>query len=441
MLENISALKKGLVIAIGNSGKYLINTSWLALERVFRMMVALVVGIWVARYLGPEKFGLLNYAQSLVVLVGALATLGLDSIVTRALVKEPTKRNEILGTAFVLRLAGGALSIVVLTGIINSLATDVYTKVIIYIISSSILLQSFNVIDLHFQSIVSSKYVVFSNFFASFASSLVKVFLITVNASLEAFAFTAILDQLLIVLGMAYYFQKQNQSLFKWTFNKDLAVSYLRVSWPLILSGISISVGMRIDQVMIKSMIDDKHVGLYAVGVKLAEVLNFIPMVIAQSFFPKLVELDLKKQTWKLILMMRYIFYLLVFLALMVNATSFFVLDLLYGTEYNAARPVLDILIWTIPVIFLNIMTSSLLLKIGDNPSILARQISCTTINIILNLLLIPRYGIVGASVATLMAECSSLFFEFFRSRNKWILVLRFKAIFFFPQSSTLKET
>src|SRR3990170_6548662 len=129
MLENISALKKGLVIAIGNSGKYLINTSWLALERVFRMMVALLVGIWVARYLGPEKFGLLNYAQSLVVLVGALATLGLDSIVTRELVKQPTKRNEILGTAFVLKLAGGVLAIVILTGIINSLGTDVHTKV------------------------------------------------------------------------------------------------------------------------------------------------------------------------------------------------------------------------------------------------------------------------------------------------------------------------
>ena len=431
MLESIGALKKGLVITIGNSRKYLINSSWLASERIFRMAVAVVVGVWVARYLGPEKFGLLNYAQSLLVLITAIAGLGLDSVVARALVKEPTKRNEILGTAFILKLIGGIFSIIILIGIVNALRTDAYTQVIIYIISSAVLLQSFNVIDLHFQSITASKYVVFANFLASFASSLVKVFLITINASLEAFAFTAILDQLLIVLGVAYYFQKQNQSLFKWTFNRDLAVSYLKVSWPLILSSISISIGMRIDQVMIKSMIDDKNVGLYAVGVKLAEVFNFIPVVIAQSFFPKVMEMDLLRDSRKIILMIRYIFYPLVFLALAVNATSFVAVKLLYGVEYSASEHILDILIWAIPMTFLNIITNTILVKIGDNVSVLTRQICVTVINLLLNLLFIPRYGIIGAAYATLIAETSILFFEFFRSHNKWILVLRFRAILF----------
>lgn len=435
MFEAISAFKKGLVITIGNSGKYLVNTSWLALERIFRMVVALVVGIWVARYLGPEKFGLLNYAQSLVGLVGAIATLGLDSIVTRELVTEPDKRNEILGTAFILKLAGWIFSIVILAGVVSALGIDAYTQTIVFIVSFSVLLQSFNVIDLHFQSIVESKYVVFANFIASFVSSLVKIFLITIDASLEAFALTAVLDQLLIVIGLAYYFKKRNQNLLQWAFNKKLASAYLRLSWPLILSGISISIGMRIDQVMIKSMIDDTHVGLYAVGVKLAEVFNFIPMIIAQSFFPRVIEMDLKKERWKLILMIRYIFYLLVLLALMVNATSFFALDLLYGNAYITAEPVLDILIWTIPFTFLSIITNTILLKIGDNPAVLVRQVSLTIINVALNFLLIPRYGIIGAACATLIADLSIMFFEFFTSRHKWILVLRFKAILFFQEN------
>jgi O-antigen/teichoic acid export membrane protein len=433
MLESISALKKGLTITIGNSGKYLINSSWLALERVFRMMVAVVVGVWVARYLGPETFGLLNYAQSLLVLITAVAGLGLDSIVGRALVKDPSKRNEILGTAFILKLTGGLFSIILLVGIINVLAVDGYTQIIIYIISSAVLLQSFNVIDLHFQSITASKYVVFANFIASFFSSLVKILLITMNASLEAFAFTAILDQFLIVVGVAYYYQKQNTSLFKWSFNRSLAISYLKVSWPLVLSGISISIGMRVDQVMIKSMLDVEHVGLYAVGVKLAEVFNFIPMVIAQSFFPKVMEMNLKNDSTKLTLLIRYIFYPLVFLALAVNISSFFAVKILYGEAYYASEHVVDILIWCVPMTFLNIITNTILVKIGDNVSVLTRQVCVTVGNFLLNLLLIPRYGIIGAACATLIAETSILFFEFFRSRNKWILELRFRAILFLP--------
>ena len=101
LLKNIVQLKN-------HSGfrKYFANTSWLMAERIIRMTVALFVGVYVARYLGPERFGLLSYANSFVGLFLALATLGLDSIVIRELVKNPESRNELLGTAFGLKIFG-----------------------------------------------------------------------------------------------------------------------------------------------------------------------------------------------------------------------------------------------------------------------------------------------------------------------------------------------
>jgi O-antigen/teichoic acid export membrane protein len=83
--------------------RYFANTSWLFGEKILRMIVGLFVGIWVARYLGPEQFGLLSYAQSFVGLFTAIATLGLDGIVVRELVKDPSRRDELIGTAFWLK--------------------------------------------------------------------------------------------------------------------------------------------------------------------------------------------------------------------------------------------------------------------------------------------------------------------------------------------------
>ena len=80
--------------------KYFANTSWLLGERVLRMVISLFVGIYVARYLGPERFGLLSYSVSFVWLFSSLATFGLNNILVRELVKSPEKRNNLLGTVF-----------------------------------------------------------------------------------------------------------------------------------------------------------------------------------------------------------------------------------------------------------------------------------------------------------------------------------------------------
>ena len=96
--------------------RYFANTAWLFAEKILRMVVGLFVGVWVARYLGPAKFGLLSYAQSFVALFGAIATLGLDGIVVRELVKDESKRDVLLGTSFVLKLIGAFLVFLVLGG-------------------------------------------------------------------------------------------------------------------------------------------------------------------------------------------------------------------------------------------------------------------------------------------------------------------------------------
>jgi len=271
--------------------RYLRNTSWMMGEKILRMFVGLFVGIWIARYLGPEQFGLLSYAQSFVALFTAIATLGLDGIVIRELVKDETNRDKLLGTAFGLKLIGALLILPVLALALQLTRNDQTTNLLMFIIASATVFQSFNVIDFYYQSKVLSKYVAFANTISLSLSSMIKIALLLNQAPLIAFAYMVIFDSAVLALGLMYYYKKSSQlKLFNWQFDSHTAKSLLKDSWPLTLSGLIVSVYMKIDQVMIKEMLNAEAVGQYAAAVRLSETWYFIPMAISSSLFPAILN-------------------------------------------------------------------------------------------------------------------------------------------------------
>lgn len=417
----------------GNTGlsKYLLNTSWLFSEQIIRMGVSLIVSVWVVRYLGPDRFGLLSYAQSLVTLFAALATLGIDEIVVRELVKKNYSRESLLGTSFILKMAGAISVLLLLFLAVSFTSTDTETKTLVFIIASGTIFQSFNVISLLFQADVNSKFTVQANIAAFAVSTAAKIIMLLLNAPLIAFAAAISIDVAINALGLIYFYRKKHSELLRWRFNKALASNLLKDSWPLILSSISISIGMRIDQVMLKSYMNADSVGIYAAGVRLAEVFNFIPMIVGNSLFPKIVNMDLQQEEKKLINIIRYIFLLLTAMALLVSAFSYITVSTLYGQAYLLSYKVLIILIWTVPVAYLGIITNCLLLKANKGKVIFVRQALVAALNIALNLLLIPVYGIVGAALATFLSMVLVLLLEGFSSETRGVFTLKLKAVFF----------
>ncbi|MHC4728644.1 MAG: flippase, partial [Planctomycetota bacterium] len=259
-------------------------------ERIFRSVLLLVVGVYVARYLGPEQFGLLSYAMSFVALFSAIGMLGLDGIVVRELVKDGTKRDELLGTAYFLKLMGAILVLAVLYVAAFFTSNDRFTNLLIFIIASSAVFQSFSVIDFYFQSKVLSKYVVYAQFISLIASSLIKLFLIWARAPLLYFAIVFLLDGMILATGLVIAYIRQKLNVFDWKFSPELALRLLKCSWPLVLSGVCVSIYMKIDQVMIKEILDTKAVGNYAVAVRLSEAWYFVPIAITGSLFPAIIK-------------------------------------------------------------------------------------------------------------------------------------------------------
>lgn len=388
--------------------KYFKNTSWLFFEKMLRMFVGLFVGIWVTRYLGPERFGLFSYAQSLVGLFAAIATLGLDGIVVKELVKDESRANELIGTAFYLKLMGAILTLLILAVATYFTSNDRYTNLLVFIIASATIFQSFNVVDMYFQSKVLSKYVVFSNIISLFISSIVKIILILINAPLVAFAWVILFDSIVLALGLISFFIKYSTSeIKKIIFNKTIAISLLKDSWPLILSGVVVSIYMKIDQVMIQEMLGSEAVGQYAAATRLSEIWYFIPTVVASSLFPAIV--NAKRQSEELYYdrlqkLFDLVVWIAIAIALPITFLSDMIVNMLYGEQYNQAASVLMIHIWASVFVFLGVVGGNWF--INENLQLLAfwRTFYGMISNIFLNLLLITKYGIQGAAIATLIS-------------------------------------
>lgn len=402
MIQKIQYLKN-------NRGftKYFKNTLWLFIERILRMIVGLLIGIWMARYLGPKQFGLLSYVISFVGLFSTIATLGLDSVVVRELVSDEKKRNKLISTVFWLKVIGAFIVFIILAIAINFTTSDAYTNTLIFIIASAVFFQSFNVVDMYFQSIVMSKYVVYINVVSLFISSLIKIILIVYGAPLEAFALVIVFDSFILASGFVYcFFKKSTFSIQHLKFNKFLAVSLLKDSWPLVLSGIIISIYMKIDQVMIKEMLNSEAVGQYSAAVKISEAWYFIPIIVASSLFPAIINAknENKKLYYKrLQSLYRFMIWIAIIVALPMTFLSNWLIDFLYGSAYNEAGTVLSIHIWAVFFAFIGIITDRYLIVENLQKITIITTVIGTIINILLNYILIPKLGIIGASISTVI--------------------------------------
>ena len=388
--------------------KYFKNTSWLFAEKILRMIVGLFVGIWVAKYLGPEQFGLFSYAGSFVGLFTAFATLGLDGIVVRELVKDESKVNELIGTAFYLKLIGAIIVLAILAIAVNFTSNDAYTNSIVFIIASATIFQSFNVVDMYFQSKVLSKFIVYTNIISLIISSILKITLILMNVPLIAFAWVVLFDSFILATGFIFFFlTKTTYSIKSLHFKKSTAITLLKDSWPLILSGIVISIYMKIDQVMIQEMLGNEAVGQYAAAVRLSEAWYFIPMVITSSLFPAII--NAKKISEKLYYnRLQKLYDLMVWIAIAIALPMTFLsdwlVDILYGGQYNQAGNILIIHIWASIFVFLGVASGKWL--INENLQVFSTYNTSigAVVNIILNYILISKIGISGAAWATLIS-------------------------------------
>jgi PST family polysaccharide transporter len=392
--------RKNLLVILHNIG-------WLFTDKILRMGVGLLIWAWIARYLGPEQFGLWNYVMAISALFGAFAALGLDGVVIRELVKRPESQNELLGTAFTLKLFAGILALIFsLMVILLMWGNDAIRLWLVGLSSAGFILQSVNVIDFYFQSKVQSKYTVYSANAAFLIMLLVKVTLIIQSATLIAFVWASFGEVILTAIFLLLAYKLNHQNMLEWRYDWPLAKSLLKNSWPLILSGLAIMIYMRIDQIMIGQILGNKEVGVFSAAVRISEAWYFIPMAIASSVFPTIILIKQQSETLY-IKRLQELFNLISLVgcgvAIFMSFASNHFAILLFGNAYTEASTILAIHVWSGVFVSLGVVSGNWFLIENLQKVILIRTIFGALINILLNLILIPIYSITGAAFSTLL--------------------------------------
>lgn len=409
VIQKVSLLK-------GRTGlhKILANISWLFADRILRMGFGLVVGIWVARYLGVQQFGLLNYAIAFVAIFNPLANLGLDVVVVRRLVADPTQQQSILGTSFWMRFVAGWLTwLAVIIGIYLLRHDDAMTIVTVMILGAANIFQSFDTIDLWFQSQVRSKYSVLAKNAAFIATTSIRVVMVLSHAPLVAFVVAILLEAVLGAVGLLIVYKQQGYLVKLWQWSRSLAQDLLRESLPLILSGLTIMIYMRIDQIMLGQMIGDKAVGVYSAATRISEVWYFIPMTVSSSVMPSIFnakEISEELYYQRIGGLNRGLTWLAIAVAIVMTFVSKPLIVMLFGNSYIESGTILAVHIWASVFVFSGVATSGWF--IAENLSYLSlyRTLSGAIVNILLNFFLIPIYGGLGAAIATVIAQAVASF-------------------------------
>src|SRR5690606_23011107 len=347
--------------------KYFANVFWLTSEKIFSLVISMVVGIYVARYLQPESYGMLNYAISFVGILSAFSALGVNRILVRELALTPDRKDEILGTCFVLKFGGAIVLFLLMIIILFFMGNTPLTNTLIVIIAAAEVFKAMDVVDSFYQSKVLSKYVARVQITVNLIGNVLKLFLIYWQAPLIWFAGITAMNSLFNGLGYLYTYWRMDGNPFTWVFRRKLAFSFLLESWPITLQGLALQTQAKIDQVMLGKMISNYEVGQYSVGMRMIEIFTFIPTMLVGTFAPAVTK---AKAISKKLYFDRIInFYRLMFvLFLAISIPIFFlgerVVVTLYGEEYRAAGFLFSL--FSIRLLFANIGSGKSLYVVNE---------------------------------------------------------------------------
>ena len=411
------------------------NIGWLFIDRMVRVLVGVFVTVLIARYLGPNDFGVLSYALALTALCGAMALLGMKEVVIRDLVKDPQMAGRTLGSAGGLMMIGSSASYVLLVSLVLlTRSDDAIAKLASFVIGASVLFRFLEFGAFWFESQVQSKYVVLAQLGVFLLASAAKVYLVAIDAPLVAFVVTVTIQAITSSTAAAIVFARFKPDSVSLSFELRRAKQLVAESWPLLLAGIAMMVYTRIDQLMIASILGDESVGIYTAAITVSEATYVLAVIVVATTFPAVLS---AKKEGEAVYHARFqqLFDLIVILAVAVavplTLLSGWITNTLFGKSYEAAGIVLTVHIWSLVFVFLGVVSGRWFVAENRQKLNLQRTILGALINIVLNLVLIPRYGLIGAAVASVIAHSIAAFFsDLFNAKTRSLFRMKLAALF-----------
>lgn len=407
------------------------NSMWQIGEKIVTMLFSVIITSITARYLGVEKYGLANYIISTVMLFTTFSTLGMEKITIKDILEKEESEEIIIGTSLYIRIIGGIILTIISQITIYILnGKDLLSQLLGLIMGISMIFKAFEVIEYDLQAKMKLKTISNIRFFAAIIVSVSRITVVVLDLGIIGFISTYLIETIMVSILLRIWYKKSKKTKFK--FNKQYAKKILSRCWYVAISGLMITLYMRIDQVMLGTMLNSKtENGIYSAAVRIAEMWYFIPTAIVASFQPMIVikkkqnEKEYEKSVQRL-----YDIIAIIGIAFGILITLFgnIAVSLLYGEEYKGATEILKISVWA--GLFATLGTARSVWLVVQNLqkyTLIYTSVGSIT-NITLNILLIPSMGAKGAAIATLIAQIVTnilALFPFKKTRKSSIMLLK----------------
>lgn len=383
------------------------NAGWLIFGKVAQMLLSLVVGVLSARYLGPGNYGLIHYATAYTVFFTSLCNLGINSVIVKELLDFPEDNGTIVGTAIGLRTLSSILS--ALTICLLSLIVDRGEPITVAVVALSSIGLIFNVFETFnywYHSRLQSKRIVIGSLIAYIVTSAYKIILLITGRSVLWFALATAVDYVVgaIVMYTCYRYDGGQ----KLRFSRERGKRLLAKSHHYILPGLMTAIYAQTDKIMLKHMIDEAALGYYATAVTLCGMWTFVLTAVVDSLNPYIMEAHKAdanrfRKLNKILYAITFWISMLVSLALVLLGD--FVIEILYGADYLPAAVPLKVITWYTAFSYLGVARNAWIVCENKQKYLKYIYLFGAASNLILNLIMIPIWGSVGAAVASLVAQ------------------------------------
>lgn len=390
------------------------NSIWVFCEQLLRLASGLIVGVWIARYLGPAQYGWLNYSLSIVGVVGSLASLGFGPVLVRELAQTPSDSDRWMGTAFFLRTVSAGLaflSCVAIAWLHDVPSSEV--RLLILLAAGGMFFQTFELIDLLFQAHGESRVSAWIRIGSCLIGNLVKVILILCEGSLLSFLTVGVGELAFNAAGWWWAAYIRGFHAGKWQYEKSRAILLLRDGWPIALGGLAIYVQGYADQVVIGTLLGGEELGQYSAAIRLVSVFGLVPVVVQIVVGPAIARAKHDNPTvyarrfHSLYRLMLGLFALVAFPLVVLGPT---IVQSLFGASYSGAASLLPWL--SLRLFFANFgVARGLFLNTeGLLRFALLTSVIGAVVNILLNLSLVAKFGAHGAIAASLVSFAVTTF-------------------------------
>ena len=383
------------------------NAAWIIAVRIAQSILALVISMFTARYLGPSNYGLISYASSVVAFVVPIMQLGLPNILVQEIVNKPHQEGEILGTSIILNVISSfacMIGVVAFASVVN--VGETTTIIVCTLYSLLLFAQAIEISQYWFQAKLASKYVSITSFVAYVIISVYKIFLLVTQKSIYWFAVSHALDYAIIGVALLIIYRRLSGA--KLRFSLALAKSMLAKSRYYIVSNMMVTIFAQTDRIMLKLMIDDAAAGYYSAAVSCAGITSFVFVAIIDSMRPMIFESKkndhaaYEKNVSRLYCV---IIYLSLAQCLVMTLFAPLIVNILYGAEFQNTIGILQILVWYTTFSYLGSVRNIWILAEDKQKYLWIINLSGAMANVLLNVVFIQIMGGIGAAVASLITQ------------------------------------